>query len=558
MNLPRPLLAAPALLLAGCAGMQVNRPAPGVIAQGAFTPQRPAAAVWGNDPLRTCPVGGAFKLLTARLAELQKSGAMPAVFADGRLCGAAEAWLGWDQPNPPESVYGFVAAWFGLPTPQTRMLLDSVETEDDAEIFERLVDPIVAFAKSAAVPRIGLATLRKPAPPVRGGMEVKGSTKVVLLMQDGVVDVDSLPRALPVGGQATLSGRFPGALENPKLLICDSEGKLLLPTATPGKEFRADLKCGPKPGRIQVEIRGEVKGAPTIAGSFPVACGTPLPASVAVPVPSPAAPDLPAQERRLFEQVNAERAALGLFALVWHEELAKLARTLSEEEREQLARGAHLSVSPTEQLKKADIQTPLALFNNPAVARSFDEAVVQYANNPVLRCNALSTETTHAGVGVATSASADGSPLALVTELFIKVLPPVDPVALRAQLKAAVLAKRNASPATKTALDAPLDEVAQKYAEALAASAGALDNAGSNAIISPLYKGYKNIDIIGGAKNDPLTFADEPSMMGKGEVLGLGVAQGNHPVLGKNAVYSVALLAIKREEAPKAAPKKRR
>ncbi len=548
MNSMRPVAAASALLACACAGMQANRPSPGVIAQGAFTPQRPAATVFGADPLRACPVGGSLPLLLARLAELHKQGAAPAVATDGRLCAAAEAWLGWPQPNPPESVYGFVANYFGLPTPQVRIVSDSVETDDDGDIFTRLVDPVVDFAKKAAVPRIGLATMRfTGGGSLRPGETNKPTTKLVLLMQDQVVEVDPLARSLPVGGQATLSGRFSGALESPRVLVCDSEGKLLTPPATPGKEFKTDLKCGPKPGRIQVEIRGEQKGVATIVATFPISCGVPLTGSVPVPVPDPATADLPAKEKTLFEQVNSERTALGLPALLWHDELGRLARSLSEGEREQIARGSHLTIAPAELLRKAEIATPLALFNNPAAARSVSEALVQYANNPVLRCNALSPDTTHAGVGVATGAAADGSPLALVTELFIKVLPPVDPVALRAQVRAALLARRATVPATKSASDPALEQVAQQYAEALAAGGGQLDNAKSNVLVAPLYKGFKNIDIVGGPKADPLTFADEPGAVnGKGQVLGVGVALGSSAALGKNTAYVVALIAIKR------------
>jgi uncharacterized protein YkwD len=330
------------------------------------------------------------------------------------------------------------------------------------------------------------------------------------------------------------------------VIVCDSEGKLSTPPATPGKEFKTDLRCGPKPGRIDVEIRGENNGAPAIAASFSVFCGGAAPGSVAVPASPPAVADPASEEKRLLAQVNGERATLGLPALIPLEELGRLARAISESESKELARGAHYAIVPADELKKAGISTPLALFNPPMAARSADEAMTQLASSPVLRCNALSPDTTHAGFGIAPGTGQDGTPLVLVTETFIKVLPPVDPVALRAQVREVVLAKRAAIPTSKSASDPALEQVAQRYAEALAESGGKLDNAKSNTIISPLYKGYKNLEINPAAQNDALVFANDPSLLGKGNTLGVGLALGDHPQLGKNAVFLVVLIATKR------------
>ena len=47
-----------ALSLAGCAAVVANRRVPGVLAGGTFTPARAASTRLGEDPSRTCPVGG--------------------------------------------------------------------------------------------------------------------------------------------------------------------------------------------------------------------------------------------------------------------------------------------------------------------------------------------------------------------------------------------------------------------------------------------------------------------------------------------------------------------
>ncbi|HET6411003.1 MAG TPA: hypothetical protein VFG53_03005 [Anaeromyxobacter sp.] len=48
---------------------------------------------------------------------------------------------------------------------------------------------------------------------------------------------------------------------------------------------------------------------------------------------------------------------------------------------------------------------------------------------------------------------------------------------------------------------------------------------------------YKGIDLIDGAKANPLDFAEDQTALSPCTTMGLGMTQGDHPVLGKNAVY---------------------
>jgi hypothetical protein len=88
--------------------------------------------------------------------------------------------------------------------------------------------------------------------------------------------------------------------------------------------------------------------------------------------------------------------------------------------------------------------------------------------------------------------------------------------------------------------------VATEYAVELAAAKGALPKARVDELVSPLYKSFKTVRLLTGAKASPLELADEPSLVGTDKLYGLGVAQGWHQVLGNNAAYVVLLLGTRR------------
>jgi hypothetical protein len=73
-----------------------------------------------------------------------------------------------------------------------------------------------------------------------------------------------------------------------------------------------------------------------------------------------------------------------------------------------------------------------------------------------------------------------------------------------------------------------------------------LPKARDKELIAPLYKSYLTVNILGGAKNEPLEFAEEPGVLSNGKLIGVGVAQGVHPVLGKNAVFVVVFIGTRK------------
>src|SRR5258708_2596729 len=102
--------------------------------------------------------------------------------------------------------------------------------------------------------------------------------------------------------------------------------------------------------------------------------------------------------------------------------------------------------------------------------------------------------------------------------------------------------------------DKTLQEVAQKYADELAAALGSLPKARQDELLKPLQSQFGPINVVAGAKADPLEFAEEPIVVDGGNLVGIGVALGLHPNLGKNAPYVVEILSSPPKGAKGAGP----
>jgi len=516
------------IFAAGCAAVMAARSSPGTIKDGSLSPGRPPAASYGSDVGLTCS-SRTVPVLSLDLEDKAKTSRTPVPTPDGRLCAVAEVFLGWDRKDTPdETALRFVSWYFGLTSPAP-VTITAVPTEDPKVISGMVLDSISSFAKNAAQPRFGLATSRL----------AKDSSRLVLLMADLVVDWEPVPRRLALNSQAPLKGRLVGAYENPKVFISDVKGQLETPPVSPGKALQAELRCGDVAGRIQVEIRAEQQGAESIVANFPVMCGAEPPTSVSLP-PEQGPVDPAREEKRDLDLINSERTAVGIATLAWDDAVAKVARTISENRRNKQGESDVVAL-----LKQAGVISPLVL-QNPAQARSVDEAHARFSFSPSHRANYMSTAVTQAGIGVAAGVDASGRPTVFLTELFVKQLPPIDTQAVRKDLRAAIARKRSDARVPPLASDPILEEVAQNYAKALADAKGSLPKARADELLLPLHKTFRTVNVISGVKSDPLELAEEPGIVATAKVVGIGVAQGAHSVLGQNATYVVIITGTRR------------
>jgi uncharacterized protein YkwD len=412
-----------------------------------------------------------------------------------------------------------------------------VESEDPRILAQRLLDPVNGFGQTAVAPRFGAATMR----------EKKGVSRVVAVVYDALAELDPLPRRVEAGGQAALHGRLAAGVTKPRVSYCDAAGALVEVPPAQGGDVGAELRCGARPGLMMVEVTGERDGQPVSVARFPLLCGAALPASTAIP-PDAKQAEAPGGERRVFDLVNAERVAAQVPALQWDGGVAAVAAAASGASRDESRTNSSSSTVNFDvmaQLKKHDVMSPLVLLN-PAASRSPEEAHWRLAHSPLHRSNMLNPQATHGGVGLAVLKEPEMGSVFFVTELLVREQPPVDAAALRDQLRDAVQRKRADARAEKLASDPMLDAVAQHYATALAGAKGDLPKAQADVILAPLYKSFRTVSLIGGAKPEPLEFAEEPGVVSPAKVMGIGVAGGGNPVLGRNTAYVIILVGTRR------------
>ena len=201
-----------------------------------------------------------------------------------------------------------------------------------------------------------------------------------------------------------------------------------------------------------------------------------------------------------------------------------------------------------ERLKQAGISSPLVL-QNPAEARTAIGAQERFSLSPVHRANYMNAEATRGGVGVVTGVDpqAGVGEVAFVTELFVRGLAQVDVSTAAPRLRDAIAKRRRSAGAGAFKEDPTLDKVAQEYANALAAASGNISDAKHSQLVTPLYRNFRTVDFLSGAKVDPMEFADEKTVItSKEKSMGIGIAQGAHPSLGKNATYVVLLFGTRK------------
>jgi len=540
-NSPRPVLALAALafLSAGCATLQAaqsNLRLPGTVADGRFTPARPAAAAFGEDPKAVCPVGGIYGELTSRLAEQATATGNAPVQPEGRLCGVAEALLGWPEETPVgDDALGALAGHFGLENVPAQAIITVLDSEEAREISKNVATTITGYAGKVPNAGYGVAATRVK----------KGQTRLVLVLASAAIKIQPLPRRLEAGQKATLAGTLVGELDTPKVLVSDAQGKLTTVDQAAGKAFQAEVACGKQPGRIVIEVRGEEMGNERPMGTLEVACASPLPGPFAMAkAPWPA--DAPGQEKKVAELINAERTAAGLPALTWSEPVGKVARSIAEGLRANAVKpGSAPSINIVQKLAESDVATPVIL-QNPAAAATAEQAYQRLMVSPSHRANVMSTEVNNLGVGVAAGEDAAKRPVAFLTQVFIKIQPPPDLVAYKAAVREVVARKRAADKLPALKDDAGLAQLAQDYATAVAAAEGKPPKAVYENLVKALNKGYRSVDLLTSVKLDPADFAEEPNVLSKGQVLGVGTALGKHPAYGKNSVFTVVLIATKR------------
>ncbi|KAF1083907.1 Cysteine-rich secretory protein family protein [Sporotomaculum syntrophicum] len=142
-------------------------------------------------------------------------------------------------------------------------------------------------------------------------------------------------------------------------------------------------------------------GTPTTPKPAPVPTPTPTPAPQPSPEPAPSPVSMSADEQKMFNLVNQERAKVGLPALKANGELLKLARLKAQD---MINKGYFSHTSPTygspfDMMKAAGVSYRYA-GENLAGAYSVDTAHTNLMNSSGHRANILNTNFKEVGIGI--------------------------------------------------------------------------------------------------------------------------------------------------------------
>jgi uncharacterized protein YkwD len=538
-----PRLAVALLLLLGGHASGASRPEPGKVVDGKLTPGHDPVAAFGDPSSATCPRGGLHVVLAAEVGRQAKAAGRPAPAMTDALCAIADTFVSWKEPaQPREGVVAFVSEWFGLVVPARQVLVVTMATDNHEAISERLAETVIAFSKPASEPRYGAATVLLP----KSDRLAQQESRVVLVLLDDTVAIQPpLPRRLALGQSAILAGRL-NAATDPRVTISEVSGQVVSPEQPPGQDFKANVSCSSRPGPIRVQISGVQQGQRRALASFSVACGTELATSVPLRPPSAAA-DEAGQLRQVFQGINDERSRAGLAPLAWDDAVAGVARSVAQDLSDESRRAT--ATSPAElnaALQKAGAASALVLVN-PAEGNTVGDAQERLLASPIHRANMLNPDATTAGVGSVTVTGKDGRGTAYLAELFVKFVARAETSDIRAQIAAAIAERRAEAKVAPLKTHPALQGAAQKYADELALAHGDLPEARDEQIVAEVKKAFKGaVNMLAGASTAPLEYAKQPKLVGPGDALGVGVAQGDHPILGRNTFFVVILRGTSR------------
>ncbi len=307
----------------------------------------------------------------------------------------------------------------GIIEPAVRLLFGWGDLGVPARFAKELLPKLAEVLRDGAMVRFGVgAARRKP----------DGTGAIVFALQASGVSTLPVRRAAAPDGAVVVDAVLEHRFHDPEVFVTYESGDTEQVELKPGRPggFIAQIACGARAGRHQIEIIASDGSGATVLANFPVWCAAEPPRSLTIgPVPDDAPVSGPDQaEQRLLASVNRDRAAAGLPGLQWDDAVAAVARGYSEEMR---STGVVAHISPTsgsavDRVRAAGVATRIVLEN---VARAYGLNEVHQAlmNSPGHRANIMSTAATHVGIGVAFGDDSSGRRELFITQVFTRVSP---------------------------------------------------------------------------------------------------------------------------------------
>ncbi len=375
-------------------------------------PSGPGAELYSTESTARTTTDAFAGRLAAEVDESRKERGQATLVRDGRLDRVAAdlALLADAVRSPPPATVAFLLTHYGLIEPEPNLFLMHGDDGAESSAAARLRGPL-ANATAAAWRRVGIGVQR-----------AAGKWSAVLVFQEKNLDMDPIPRRLASGGEVTVAGRIRPLFHSPEVLFTSPRGSVeRLATSTQHGTFAAHFACHGD-GAYQIEISATDARGPKVLANFPVYCGVAPPARFAAPQPQELRTDDPAEaEAELLVQVDRDRAAAGLPALVHDPRLARIARRYSQEMAEtgEVAHFSRRTGSVVDRVLAARVSpTPTLIAENVGSAQSAVDAERGFMASPGHRDNILNRAITHVGVGVAVGREEGGLVSLYFTQIF--------------------------------------------------------------------------------------------------------------------------------------------
>lgn len=500
--------------------------------------ESPAQVSHYNSPPRTnAPESPLSNAILELLNEGSAAAGLAAPAPDGRLYQALTELAEIAPLDTPltYSLIEFAMQRNGIIEPSPHLVIIQGSIDDPGPIIEQLRGSVGDILNSGTYERVGIGAAR------RGEVDM-----VLLALQESNLVTKPIVREIARGGSTSIEGTLGAGFAKPHAFHTDDSGQVhnMSVSGIGASGFRTLFSCGDHEGRQQVEVTASDTSGSTVLANFPIWCGVAAPRSMRVSTGSNDPPPKTREEaeERMLVLVNKDRADHGLASLALDTRVTSIARLHSDEMLE-TGNVAHVSPrtgSAGDRVKVGGVRTAVILEN---VARAYGVAEAEQGlmNSPGHRANLLSTDVNHVGIGITLGKDVAGRRELLVTQVFIHIPQPIKEGAVRAQVAAKIQSVKAMTSSSE------LRQVAQTFASELARGV-TTDEASKRASksLDTAARGFSRVSTLVTAVANVKAF-DPTGSLGGAQVshFGIGVAQGDHAVMGEGAIYVVVLLGQK-------------
>ena len=213
--------------------------------------------------------------------ELCRKLARPEVRWDDRLALVARDLAKVAPENQPldYNVVEFALSHYGIVEPTPHMFVVWTSKAPVDAIVNHVRDQLRQMVEGGSYTRVGIGVAARD----------QNRSVVAVALQVSAVELNPVPRRLERGARTLLEGRVVPPYDKPEVLVSLEDGSVTPVTtrAIGNRRFNAEVLCGNKAGKIQVEISATGPEGPIVLANFPIWCGKEPPARLLIAARGP-------------------------------------------------------------------------------------------------------------------------------------------------------------------------------------------------------------------------------------------------------------------------------